>query len=632
MCGITGGLLFNRQPFSRRVLERMTEVISHRGPDDSGTYIDNHLALGFRRLSIIDLSPLGHQPMSIADGRYNIVFNGEIYNFEGLRKELEEEGVQFRSKTDTEVILHLYARHGVLCFARLRGMFGIAIWDNNEQVLVLARDRVGKKPLYVYRDHQKLLFASELKSIYQYPDVEYKINPEALSEYFSYGFIGSPRTIYQAVSKLEPGCYMTVDPSGKTSASSYWNWRPTPPSAVSFEEAKQQVFAKVDESIRIRMRSDVPLGAFLSGGIDSSIVVARMAAHSATPVKTFTIGFEDKAYDESGYAAMVARQYSTDHHVEIINPDYAHLIESVVSHFDEPFGDSSALPTHVVSQMISKHVTVALSGDGGDEVFGGYEIYLESLAQQKFDKAPLVLKKMAALLDPVFPDTLPGRNYLRRFAIANPYDRFVERYKLISDPERKKLLSKIHFTDTSALKKKYFNELQGHPDFLSFLRYNDIKHYLEGDILAKVDRTTMLNSIESRSPLLDHELIELSFTLPGSFLIQGGQGKFILREAFKKQIPPALLNRPKKGFSLPLANWFRHQLKDYFADLVFQRDLEASGLINIDYARHLFSIHQSKKRDLSAPLWLLLAFAIWHRNVYLKLKKNEHSRIEEIPA
>jgi len=622
MCGITGGILFNRPVFDKEALERMTTVVEHRGPDDSGILLDGNIGLGFRRLSIIDLSASGHQPMSADNEGVWIVFNGEIYNFEELRRELQAEGVSFKSKSDTEVILQLYVRLGVGCFARLRGMFGIAIWDSKKKVIVLARDRVGEKPLYYYQDNEKFLFASELKSIYQYPGIDHIISSEALAEYFSYGFIGAPRTIYQSVSKLEPGYYMTIDVTGKKSLQSYWNWRPsTTPAITSIEEAKQLIFDKVDESIRLRMQSDVPLGAFLSGGIDSTIVVARMAEYSSTPVKTFTIGFKDKAYDESPYAAIVARRYQTNHHLEIIEPNYTDLVEGIVSNFDEPFGDSSALPTYIVSKMIGKYVTVVLSGDGGDEVFGGYDIYQESLAHRKFDKVPSIIKRTAKFLDPVYPDALPGRNYLRRFALSNPYDRFIERYKLISDPERKKLIPDIEFQNSTAFKKKYIDMLDRDTEFLSVLRYNDLKHYLEGDILVKVDRTTMLNSIESRAPLLDHELVELSFKLSGTLLIQNNQKKFVFKEAFKKYIPEELLSRPKKGFSLPLANWFRNDLYTYFESTVFTNQLKQSGLINLSYVKHLFDIHQSKKRNLSFHLWLILAFAIWYNQVYLSLKK-----------
>lgn len=620
MCGVTGGILFDQSKFDRQILQQMTTVMRHRGPDDSGIMIDGSVGLGFRRLAIIDLTDTGHQPMSVYNDSIWIVFNGEIYNFQHLKEELNADGVVFKGQSDTEVILHLYVKYGVNCFNRLRGMFGIAIWDKNKQQLILGRDRLGKKPLYYYKDSKKLLFASELKSIRQHPEVALRIDTEALSEYFSYGFIGAPRTIYQSVAKLEPGSILTVDFAGNISHQTYWDCCPEKdPDVTSFEEAKQLVFDKVDESIRIRMRSDVPLGAFLSGGIDSTIVVARMAEHSASTVKTFTIGFRDKAFDESDYAAITARMYGTDHHVEMIDPNYAHLIERIVCNFDEPFGDSSALPTYVVSEMIGKYVTVALSGDGGDEVFGGYEIYQESLAQRKFDKVPTPIKNLAKLFDPVYPESLPGRNYLRRFALSSPYDRFIERYKLISDPERKKLTGSA-FRDTSAFKKKYFDGLSERTAFLSSLRYNDLKHYLEGDIMVKVDRMTMLNSIESRAPLLDHELVELSFRLPPDFLINKDQKKHILKEAFRGFIPAELLSRPKKGFSVPLARWFRGDLRPYFEEIVFNSQVEQSGLVDLSYVRRIFDIHQSGKRDLSFHLWLILAFVIWYTKVHLAAK------------
>jgi len=629
MCGIAGGILFNGQPFDRAVLQKMTDVINHRGPDDNGIYTNSFVGLGFRRLSIIDLSPSGHQPMSADNENLWITFNGEIYNFERLRSDLEAEGIAFKSNSDTEVILQLYLKYGTDCFARLRGMFGIAIWDAKRQTLTLARDRVGKKPLYYYKDQEKLLFASELKSIYQYPGVDYTINEAALAEFFSYGFIASPRTIYQSVSKLEPGCFLVIDASGNIHQDHYWKFvPPDKPLVRSFEEAKQLVFDKVDESIKLRMRSDVPIGAFLSGGIDSTIVVARMAEHAGKPIKTFTVGFKDKAFDESEYAALVAKRYNTEHHLEIIDPDYASLIEDILCNFDEPFGDSSALPTHVVSKMISKHVTVALSGDGGDEAFGGYEIYQEILASKKFNYVPAPVRKMAGLLDPVYPDTLPGRNYLRRFSIIDPYERFIERYKLISDPERRKLLSGIEFKDTTIFKSRLFDELKPGTEFLAAMRYNDMKHYLEGDIMVKVDRTTMHNSIESRAPLLDHELLELTFNLSSDLLINNGQKKYILKEAFRDYIPEELFSRPKKGFSLPVADWLRGELCEYFQDIVFDPAIKSSNLIDIGYVKHLFDIHQSKRRDLSFHLWLILSFSIWYKKVYLQLK----SKNQKIPA
>jgi asparagine synthase (glutamine-hydrolysing) len=402
MCGIAGGILFNRQIFDRTVLQKMTDVIRHRGPDDSGMHIDGSVGLGFRRLSIIDLSPAGHQPMAADHEKRWITFNGEIYNFESLRKDLEKEGVVFNSHSDTEVILQLYLKYGTGCFGKLRGMFGIAIWDTSRGKLILARDRVGKKPLYYYKDEEKLLFSSELKSIYQYPGLDYTIDEDALAEYFSYGFIASPRSIYRSVAKLQPGSFLEINLDGELKADVYWKFTPpAKPLVSSVEEAKQLVFDKVDESIKLRMRSDVPVGAFLSGGIDSTIVVARMAQHTDKPVKTFTIGFKDKAFDESEYAALVAKRYHTEHHLEIIDPDYADLIEDILCNFDEPFGDSSALPTHVVSKMISKHVTVALSGDGGDEAFGGYEIYQEILQSRKLERIPSAVTISAGSPSPI---------------------------------------------------------------------------------------------------------------------------------------------------------------------------------------------------------------------------------------
>lgn len=620
MCGIAGGLLFDQRPFDRGLLKKMTEVISHRGPDDSGIYTGNGIGLGFRRLSIIDLSPGGHQPMSANDENLWITFNGEIYNFEQLRGGLEMEGIMFKSNSDTEVILQLYLKYGNKCFEKFRGMFGIAIWDTRKKKLILARDRVGKKPVYYYKDNEKLLFASELKSIYQYPGIRYNVDLDGLSEYFSYGFIASPRTIFQSIYKLEPGSFLEIDQSGRMQQEVYWKFTPPlKPLNISFEEAKQMVFDKVDESIRLRMRSDVPIGAFLSGGLDSTIVVSRMAQHTDKPVKTFTIGFKNRAFDESEYAGLVAKRYNTEHHLEVIDPNYADLIESVLCNFDEPFGDSSALPTYVVSKMIGQHVTVALSGDGGDEAFGGYEIYQEMLESRKFDKVPAPIRKMGKLLDPIYPDTLPGRNYLRRFTINDPYNRFIERYKLISDPERRKLLSPVEFRDTAVFKSQFFAELNPSREYLTAMRYNDMKHYLEGDIMVKVDRTTMHNSIESRAPLLDHELLELCFSLPDKWMIHEGQKKYILKEAFKSYIPEELFSRPKKGFSLPVADWLRGELSSYFQEIVFNSGLEQSSLINMDYVKHLFNVHQSKRRDLSFHLWLILSFAIWYKNIFRQL-------------
>jgi len=620
MCGIAGFWSYD-SPASLEAVRAMCDTIRHRGPDDEGFHVDGGCAIGMRRLSIIDLAT-GHQPISNEDGTVWIVFNGEIYNFQELRQRLLQQGHRFQTSSDTETIIHLYEQEGVDGLERLRGMFAFAIWDARSRQLLLARDRFGKKPLYYAHTSRGLWFGSELKCLHA-AGVPQDLDHEALRLYFQFSYIPDPRTPFTSVKKLPPGTWLLALPDGKIKTGRYWRLPPPteqfPPGQPqpSEEEVCRELRDLFDESVRIRMIADVPLGAFLSGGIDSSAVVASMALQSPQPVKTFSIGFREAAFNELEYAKMVALKYRTDHHEILVEPDSVNLVPQLVRHFDEPFGDSSAIPTFLVSQFAVQHVKVALSGDGGDELFAGYESFADVQERRVFDRLPQALRRVISTTAEALPYSAYGKNYLRMMSRPTALERYFESnyapYYL-----RKQLLTQDWMlpADGPFLTRTFTESLlPENAGILSQALYFESTAKLTGDFLVKVDRMSMANSLEVRSPLLDHKLAEFSARIPNSWKLQNGKGKRILLRALADRLPAPLLNRPKMGFGVPLADWFRTSLRAMLWDHLTSSRFLNRGIVNPSFLRYLLEEHQSKRRDNSFWLWQLLFLELWFREV-----------------
>jgi asparagine synthase (glutamine-hydrolysing) len=623
MCGIAG--IWNYatgETVDRDLLRRMTDVIAHRGPDDHGMEFDDAhgVGFGFRRLAIIDLSPAGHQPMCNEDGTVWLVFNGEIYNYAALRPRLEAQGHRFRSRTDSEVIIHHYEEHGADCVRDFNGMFGFAIWDSKARRLVLARDRLGKKPLYYRLDGGRLRFASELKSLLQEPGDPPALDWRALGEYLATGYVPPPRTIFQGISKLPPG-HVLVFENGEASIRRYWDWLPAfaPDHARTEQQWIDDVRTMLQTAVRDRLMSDVPLGAFLSGGIDSSAVVATMAGMSDRPVKTFSIGFTNAKYNELEYARTVAEHFGTDHHEEIVEPEsLRELLPRLVRQFDEPFGDSSALPTYYVARMARRHVTVCLSGDGGDEAFGGYERYSQALREAVVDRVPAPVRgALFALPAALIPPGAPGHRLARRMTLGAG-QRYAGAMRLMPPQLLRSLLTDEAARTISPDGTAYvetFLARGGELDLLSRMQYADAMTYLPEDILVKVDRTSMLNSLEVRCPLLDYRLLELAARMPAELRVRGGQGKYPLKRAMRGVLPDAVLDRPKMGFGVPLREWFRGESAGYVADVLLDRRTLERGLFRPESLRAMVEQHRDGSRTLDTPIWLLLVLELWFRTV-----------------
>lgn len=616
MCGIAGFLLRDGEA-ERSIVQRMCDVIRHRGPDDEGFHVQDGCGIGMRRLSIIDLST-GHQPISNEDGSVWVVFNGEIYNYQPLRAGLIARGHRFCTNSDTETLIHLYEEEGVEGLRRLRGMFGYCIWDARRNKIMLARDRFGKKPLYYAVLPRGIYFGSELKCL-RVAGVPLELDEEALRLYFHYSYIPDPRSPFRAIRKLAPGSWLTYDSSGRLEQGCYWKL-PAPaeaaPPGLTRKEACERIREKFDESVRIRMMADVPLGAFLSGGIDSSSVVASMAMQSPDPVKTFSIGFEEASFNELDYAAILAKQYRTDHHEIIVKPDSVGLVSRLVQHFDEPFGDSSAIPTFIVSEFAARHVKVALSGDGGDELFGGYDSFTDVDKQRVMDRVPVAMRRLLGVVADALPYSAYGKNYLRMLSRPTALERYFEdNYgpyylrKQLLQPEWMPPVDAAYLTRT-------FAEclLPNGADALAQALYFEATAKLTGDILVKVDRMSMANSLEVRSPLLDHELAELAATIPLGWKVRNGVGKHIFIEAIGQRLNPELINRKKMGFGVPLSSWFRGELRELLWDHLQSKRFLDRGFVSPQFLRMLLDEHQSGRRDNRHQLWHLLMLELWFRD------------------
>jgi asparagine synthase (glutamine-hydrolysing) len=628
MCGITG--IFDTRGASdidRGVLQCMNNSQLHRGPDEGSLHIEPGVGLGHRRLSIIDIAT-GQQPLFNEDGSVVVIFNGEIYNYQQLIPELQALGHVFHTKSDTEVIVHAWESWGADCVKRFRGMFAFALWDRNQQTLFMARDRLGVKPMYyALLDDGTLLFGSELKSLLAHGDLRRDIDPLAVEEYFALGYVAEPRTIFKQANKLPPAHTLTIrrgQPMREPVA--YWDVKFSLDNPISEADARAELVGRLKESVRLRMIAEVPLGAFLSGGVDSSAVVATMAGLSADPVNTCSIAFDDPAFNESAFAQKVADRYHTNHRVETVKSDDFDLIDTLARLYDEPYADSSAIPTYRVCQLARKHVTVALSGDGGDESLGGYRRYRMHLIEERMRSAlPISVRRpVFGAMGKIYPkaDWAP-RMFRAKTTFQGLARSSVEAYfhtiSILRDPMREQLFSprfKIELAGYSA--HEVFNQHAarvGTDDPLALIQYLDLKTYLVGDINTKVDRASMAHSLEVREPLMDHELVEWLATLPSRHKICGQEGKYLLKKAMDPYLPQDVLYRPKMGFAVPLARWFRGPLKQRVRDAVLGRRLQATGWFNTAYLQHLVEAHQSGARDYSAPLWTLLMFEAFLRQV-----------------
>ena len=628
MCGITG--LFDTRATraaSGTALQRMNDSQHHRGPDEGSVHLEPGVGLGHRRLSIIDLAT-GQQPLFNEDNSVVIVFNGEIYNYQELIPELQALGHVFHTRSDTEVIVHAWEAWGEDCVLRLRGMFAFALWDRNRQTFFMARDRLGVKPMYyALLDDGWLLFGSELKSVLAHGGLKRDIDPLAVEEYFALGYVAEPRTIFTQAKKLSPGHRLSIRRGeSMPEPAPYWDLRYTLDNPISVEDACDELRARLTESVRLRMIAEVPLGAFLSGGVDSSAVVATMAGLSDSPVHTCSIAFEDPAFNEAAFAKKVADRYRTDHFVETVKSDDFDLIDTLARLYDEPYADSSAIPTYRVCQLARKRVTVALSGDGGDETFGGYRRYRLHLMEERMRSAlPAgVRQPLFGLLGRVYPkaDWAP-RMFRAKTTFQGMARTSVEAYfhsvSILRGPMRAQMFSPAFQRTLAGYNAQQVFDRHaakaGTDDPLALIQYLDLKTYLVGDINTKVDRASMAHSLEVREPLMDHELVEWLATLPSSLKVRGQEGKFLLKKAMEPQLPHDILYRPKMGFSVPLARWFRGPLKQRVRDAVLGERLLSTGWFNRDYLEHLVDAHQAGTSDYSAPLWTLLMFEAFLRNV-----------------
>ncbi len=630
MCGIAGTInYYEKRNVSKKLLEKMVSMLEHRGPDDIGLYVKGSVGLGIRRLSIIDLEK-GHQPISNEDDTVWVVYNGEIYNYKELRQELEKKGHKFKTNTDTEVLVHLYEDFGKSMVDKLNGMFAFAVWDSKRRTLVLGRDRAGVKPLYYYVGRDKIAFASELKSLLQDNTISRELNHQALNDYLSLLYVPAPQSIFTSIKKLPPGHVLEyID--GELSLQQNWSIpykAPEEDRPLTAKEVQQYaigIHERLQEAVRRRLISDVPLGAFLSGGIDSSAIVALMSQVSDTQIKTFSIGFKNAGYyDERKFARKIVKQFSTQHHEFEVEPDALEILPTLVKYFDEPFADSSAIPTYYLSKMARQHVTVCLSGTGGDELFGGYRRYLIENLFEHYQRYPKSIQGLAMNLSKMLP--------VSRKSALKEYFLLVKRF-LTCQEESSPMLRHLNmmscFTDeakdalyTDAFGEKFSSlphplELHykktGDLDDLTRTLYADFQSYLPGDLLVKEDRMTMAASLEGRVPFLDHEFIEYAASIPSSLKVRNLTTKYIFKEAMRPILPSIITDRRKHGFAVPVGEWFKKELKDYASDIFQDSKTTQRGYFDATYIQNLMSEHQKGLQDYSSQLWTLLMFELWCR-------------------
>jgi asparagine synthase (glutamine-hydrolysing) len=625
MCGIAGIVSLEGKPVFEQEVRDMCMSITHRGPDDEGYYFGAGVGLGMRRLSIIDLAS-GRQPVRNEDGTVWVVFNGEIYNFRELRRALEGLGHVFYTNTDTETIVHLYEEYGTRAVNHLRGMFAFALWDERRKRLFIARDRVGIKPLYYTETGGRILFASELKSILQLADVDRNLSWSAMSHLFT--FLSTPPTeaIIDGVHKLEPGHLLTATPGQSPVVERYWDLKFEPDSARREGYFVYRLQELLDESVRLHMVSDVPVGAFLSGGIDSSAIVATAAGLSPAPLKTFSVGFNEPDYDEREHARVVARKFGTEHRELTLGPDGLEQLEDIAWHLDEPFGDSSAIPTYMISKLASKTVKVVLSGDGGDELFAGYDKYLVEGRERGHTQLPAFARRALGKLSRTMPDGMRGRNFLRHMSLTGA-ERYLDACTLFRRVDMKKLFRPDVFellAPYEPWRPKAACMESGDGNWLSALQRLDMKNYLPLDILTKVDRMSMAHSIETRVPLLDHKLVEFAATIPPELNLHNGTTKYVLKQAMRGILPEEIIDRPKQGFAIPLGYWFRGKLGAYVRDLLLGESARRRGFFNGSYIEELVAQHE-RGRNLDLQLWTLISFELWAR-VFLDRRARGRAR------
>lgn len=614
MCGICGKLHFDiGKPVLQDDIHEMTELIKHRGPDDNGYYLKGNIGLGFRRLSIIDLHT-GHQPLSNEDGTLWIVFNGEIYNHLSLRRMLIGKGHKFKTKTDTETIVHLYEEYGNECVNYLRGMFAFAIWDEKNTKLFCARDRFGIKPFFYFLDNDRFTFGSEIKCIMSQTSSSSALSIPMLDQYLTFGYSSEDGTIYQNIKKLKPAHTLEIKNGGKITISRYWDIHYRPDYNKTEEDWCRLLDDKLSESVKAHMISDVPLGAFLSGGIDSSAVVALMAKHSNLPVKTFSIGFKEAEFNELKYAREMADKYGTEHHEQIVEPESVSLLPNLVDMYDEPFADSSAIPTYFVSKFAREFVTVVLSGDGGDELFVGYNKYQRMNNMQKYNVLPdSVGRYFWGGLHQMIPNSVKGKG--ATYYLSKPKHSFPAFHSIWQQEERKKLFRKEYWKTIKESPAESFRvgcfANSESSDFLFNCQKMDMQRYMVDGILTKVDRASMQNSLEVRVPILDHEFAELTASIPSELKLKGSIKKYIFKEAMKDYLPPSIISHKKQGFSVPLKSWFKEDLKEYVYDQLVGTKGPLYDYLEPNYVSKIINEHHKGMRDFNDKIWSLLFLDQW---------------------
>jgi asparagine synthase (glutamine-hydrolysing) len=622
MCGIAGFIEQEKSaPLVERemLLDRMCRRITHRGPDEQGTIVRDRAALGMRRLSIIDLKT-GQQPIFDCAGNLAIVFNGEIYNYKTLKKDLESRGHRFKTNSDTETIVHLYEEFGADCVSHLRGMFAFAIYDFREETLFIARDRVGKKPLfYSLTERGNFVFGSELKVLLEHGEISRKIDFAALDAYLTFGYVPEEFCIFKDVHKLAPGHFLLFK-NGELTTRQYWDFDYSENHEIKSEAEYIEILReKIREAVRVRLISEVPLGAFLSGGVDSSSIVAMMAQLSETPVKTFSIGFNEDTFNELKFARLAAKHFNTEHHEFIVTPDLVEIVDDLVRHFDEPFADSSALPTYMVSKMARSFVTVVLSGDGGDELFAGYTRYATDKRRGGLEKLPRAIRQnLLRPLSEMLPHGVRGRNFLYNTSL-DAVDRYLDSVSHFGKLKKSGLYSNVlreNLNGQIGRAERHFRRLAdsvSSADRVDKLLYLDSKTYLPADILTKVDRMTMAVSLEARVPLLDHELIEFVQTIPANLKLKGLETKYIFKKAMEGIVPHEILYREKQGFGVPINEWINSQLKDRIHGILSEKRTVERGYFEPKYIQILLDEHAKNRRDHSHALWILWMLELWHR-------------------
>jgi len=626
MCGIAGKVSLKNKNILPDDINKMLRSINHRGPDDEGIYVDKNIGLGHKRLSIIDLSPLGHQPMLSEDKNIIITFNGEIYNFKKLKDELKILGYNFKSKTDTEVIIYLYKNYGLNCLEKLRGMFAFVIYDKKKNLLFGARDRLGIKPLKYYIDKNNFIFASELKAILTNKEIKKKIDYQAVYDYLSFSYIPHPRTGFKNINKLPQGHYFILNlNNNKFEIKKYWDLNFNKKINLPKYELKNLLLNKIEESVKLRMLSDVPLGVFLSGGIDSSLVTHYMAINSNRPIKTFSIRSHIPKYDEGKYIKLITDKYKTEHHELYIEPNSFKELDKLIYLYEEPFGDSSMLPLYNLSRYASKHITVSLCGEGGDENFGGYSYYVKQHYLNKIKNYPEFLKKTSLKINNFYYNTLQNYNFIKfdnnllNHSRQNLITAYFNSRAYLDDEQKQNFLNKSFLEQIPDKSCKFFEDIIADKKIyepLDNVFYTDYYSFIPDDLMTKLDIASMGSSLEGRVPLLDHKLVELCAQLDLKFKLNGCNTKVFLKEIIKNIIPDQIINRKKMGFGIPINEWFRGELKDYLSNIIFDKNSLAMDIFQKNKLEQYFNQHLEKKANLGNNFWNLLTLELWHKSYF----------------